>query len=136
VEDILRVALRVAGRIASDEALPPEDLAALASLPARLAGLEEPGEDGVAPGAPVVAQVFVDASGHRVLSTATGAIEPAVMIVREPGTGRLLVAVGAHVAHHELVEARGRETTAMVARDGTFAAPPRAPYTSAFRIVR
>ena len=98
--------------------------------------VEEPGDDGVAPGGPVVAQVFVDASGHRVLSTATGAIEPAIMIVREPGTGRLVVAVGAHVAHHELVEARGRETTTRVARDGTFVSPTRAPYTSAFRTVR
>lgn len=136
VEDILRVALRIAARTSNDEALPAEDLAALASLPARLASLEEPGDDGVAPGGPVVAQVFVDASGHRVLSTATGAIEPAIMIVREPGTGRLVVAVGAHVAHHELVEARGRETTTRVARDGPYVSPPRAPYTSAFRAVR
>ena len=136
VEDILRVAMRVAARTASDEVLPAEDLAALASLPARLASLEEPGDDGVAPGASVVAQVFVDASGHRVLSTATGAIEPALMVVREPATGRLVVAVGAHVAHHELVEARGRETTTMVGHDGSFASPARAPYTSAFRIVR
>ena len=130
VHDILRVALRVATREANDEALSPEDLAALASLPARLASLEEPGEDGVVPGGPVIAEVFVDASGHRVLSTATGPIEPAVMIVREPGTGRLVVAVGAHVAHHELVEARGRQTTVMSAL------PPRASYTSAFRLVR
>ena len=136
VEDILRVALRVATRTASDEALPAEDLAALASLPARLASLEEPGDDGVTPGGPVVAEVFVDASGHRVLSTATGAIEPAVMIVREPGTGRLVVAVGAHIAHHDLVEARGRETTTMMSRDGTFAPPARGAYTTAFRIVR
>lgn len=134
VDDILRVALRVATRTSNDEALAPEDLTALASLPARLASLEEPSEDGVAPGGPVIAEVFVDASGHRVLSTATGAIEPAVMIVREPGSGRLVMAVGAHVAHHELVEARSRQTIEMIAREGV--ALPRAPYTSAFRLVR
>jgi hypothetical protein len=134
VDDILRVALRVATRTANDEALPAEDLAALASLPARLASLEEPGDDGVVPGGPVVAEVFVDASGHRVLSTATGAIEPVVMIVREPGTGRLVTAVGAHVAHHELVEARGRQTSEVTARDT--AGLPRASYTGSFRTVR
>ncbi len=84
----------------------------------------------------MIAEVFVDASGHRALSTATGAIEPAVMIVREPGTGRLVMAVGAHVAHHELIEARGQQTTEMLARDGTLVSPVRAPYTAAFRIVR
>jgi hypothetical protein len=140
VEDILRIALRVATRTANDETLPAEDLTALASLPARLANLEEPGEGGVAVGGPVVAEVFVDASGHRVLSTATGAIEPAAMIVREPGTGRLVMAVGAHVAHHELVEARGQQTrqiAELVAREGApLASLVRAPYTSAFRTVR
>lgn len=128
VDDILRVALRVATRAANDEALPAEDLTALASLPARLASLDEPGEESSS--RPLVAEVFVDASGHRVLSTATGAVEPALMIVREPGTGRLLVAVGAHVAHHEMVEARGRP------RSDTTTLPPRAPYTEAFRVVR
>jgi hypothetical protein len=130
VDDILRVALRIATREANDEALPPEDLAALASLPARLASLEEPSEEGVVRGGPVIAEVFVDASGHRVLSTAAGAIEPAVMIVREPATGRLVMALGAHVAHHELVEARGQKPTA------TTSFPPRAPYTAAFRVAR
>ena len=127
VDDILRVAMRVATRTANDEALAAEDLAALASLPARFARLEEPGEDGVAPMVPVVAEVFVDAAGHRVLSTATGPIEPAVMIVREPGTGRLVMAVGAHVAHHELVEARGqRRPPTMTAAGRRARGPPRA----------
>jgi hypothetical protein len=132
LDDILRLALRVATRAANDEALAPEELAALASLPARLASLEDPGEDGVAPGGPVVAEVFVDASGHRVLRAATGAIEQAVMIVREPGTGRLVLAVGAHVAHHELVEARGSRTTDLAHETS----PPRGPYTTLFRLVR
>jgi hypothetical protein len=138
VDDLLRAALRVASRQVNDEALNAEDLAVLASLPARLARLEESENEMV----PVVAEVFADPRGERVLSSATGSVEPALMIVREPGTGRLLLAVGAHVAHHELVEARGERST-----DATYRSrfrgeaqekpptPPRAVYTSAFRVV-
>jgi hypothetical protein len=142
VDDILRVALRVASRTANDDALPAEDLAALASLPARLARLEEPGEDGVLPMVPVVAEVFTDTAGDRSLTSATGAIEPAVMIVREPGAGRLVIAVGAHVAHHERIEPRAAQRPGRNGVDATSRevadkpAPARAPYTSAFRMVR
>jgi hypothetical protein len=138
VDDILRVAMRVASRSANDDALPTEDLAALASLPARLARLEEPGEDGVVPMVPVVAEVFTDTAGNRVLTSAAGVIEPAVMIVREPGTGRFVVAVGAHVAHHELLEPRTpkRSTDTTYREGGDRSAAPRAGYTAAFRMVR
>jgi hypothetical protein len=140
VEDILRVALRVAIREANDEALSAEDTSALASMPARLARLEE-GSGAVVP---VVAELVVDAAGDRVLSTATGAIEAAATIVREPGTGRLLLAVGAHVAQHELVEPRGQRSNdashrARILREGGANganAPPRSAYTAAFRMVR
>jgi hypothetical protein len=111
VDDMLRVTLRVATRGANDEALSSEDLAALASLPARFGRLEDPGDDGGAAMVPLVAELYVDAAADRVLSTATGLVEPAVMVVREPATGRLMVAVGAHVGHRELVEARGQRST-------------------------
>ena len=117
VEDILRVALRIATHMANDEALAAEDLAALASLPARLASLEEPGTTASCRACRSWPRSSRTPPAHRVLSTATGPIEPAVMIVREPGTGRLFMAVGAHVAHHDLVEARGRQTTEMIARE-------------------
>lgn len=162
VEDILRVALRIAVREANDEALLAEDVSALASMPARLARLEEGGEVASRSMVPVVAEVVVDAAGDRSLSSATGIIEPAVTIVREPGTGRLLLAVGAHVAHHELIERRGQRSTdashrARLLREAPESArvPPlagpaggaggeeaaelslsRSPYTSAFRVVR
>jgi hypothetical protein len=146
VEDILRVALRIASRTANDEALPPEDLAALASLPARLARLEEPGDDGIVPAVPVVAEVFTDTTHDRVLATATGPLERAVMIVREPGSGRLLVAVGAHIAHHEIVVARRPEHGTEHGpehglhqpeqSEGEHGGERRAPYTSVFRMVR
>jgi len=111
VEDMLRAALRVSTRGANDEALSSEDLAALASLPARFGRLEDPGADGAPAMVPLVAEVYVDAAADRVLSTATGFVEPVVMVAREPATGRLVLAVGAHVAHRELVEARGQRST-------------------------
>ncbi len=104
-------------------------------MPARLARLEEGGSAVV----PVVAEIVVDAAGDRSLSTATGMIESGATIVREPGTGRLVLAVGAHVAHHELIEPRGKRTTDATRRirvqpmtkDDT-----RSAYTGGFRMVR
>ncbi len=133
VEDLLRLALRVAEREVNGEALPPEDAAALASVPARLARLED------ATGAlvPVVAELVTDTAGDRTLSTATGGVESAVTVVQEPGTDRLLLAVGAHIAHHELVEPRAIRTTDASLRVRILrqdASPlARAPYTAAFR---
>ncbi|MDB4934497.1 MAG: hypothetical protein JWP87_1469 [Labilithrix sp.] len=129
VEDILRVAMRVASRTADDEAISAEDTAALASMPARFARLEEAaeGEGAAHRKVPLFAEVFVDASGEHVLFSAAGLVEPVVMIVREPSTGRLVVAVGAHVAHHEVVEPRGKAVV-----DGTTL--PRGAYVSTFRI--
>jgi hypothetical protein len=144
VEDILRTALRISVRQANDEAVAAEDVSALASIPARLLRLEE--ESGAV--VPVVAELVVDASGDRSLSSATGVIESAATIVRESGSGRLLLAVGAHVAHHELVEPRGKRSTDASHRErlrraagapsfGRAASGPgRGVYTMAFRMVR
>ena len=87
-----------------------EDIAALASLPARFARLEDPGDEGAAAMVPLVAELYVDAAADRVVSTATGPVEVAVVVAREPGTGRLVLAVGAHVAHRELVEPRAQRS--------------------------
>jgi hypothetical protein len=111
VDDLLRTSLRVASRGPNDEALSTEDLAALASLPARLARLEDPGGDDAAAVVPLVAELYVDAAADRVVSTATGLVEPIAMVAREPATGRLVLAVGAHVAHRELVETRSQRST-------------------------
>ena len=110
VDDMLRASLRAASRGANEEALTSEDMAALASLPARFGRLEDPGDDGAPSMVPLVAELYVDAVADRVVSTATGLVERAVMVAREPGTGRLVLAVGAHVAHRELVEPRGQRS--------------------------
>lgn len=145
VEDMLRLAMRVASRHVNDDAVTAEDAAALASFPARLARLEEQADE--AGQVPVVAELMVEGSADRVLSTATGLVEQAVTVAREPGTGRLVLAVGAHVAHHELVEPRAQKSTDASHRarfredrDASAprkaAAPARGAYTSTFRMVR
>jgi hypothetical protein len=140
--------MRIASHEADDEPLATEDVTALASLPARFARLEEQAEDGGAM-VPLVAEIMVDAAGEQVLSSATGGIERAVTVVREPGTGRLLLAVGAHIAHHELVEPRAQRSTdathrqrlrEVVRHRGGPPNPPKAAglargaYTAAFRM--
>jgi hypothetical protein len=118
VEELMRGALRVAEHEVNDEALDDVDRAALASMPARLATLEV---DAPTVGASVV--VASDGAG-RVLVSQADLVEPLARIVREPGSGRLVVAVAAHVAHEEGRAARGAP--------GPWART-RAPWTSAFR---
>lgn len=100
VEDVLRGALKGAERHAGDEALTAEEAAAIASLPARIAKLEADASEAVGP---VIAVVYSDAPSRRLLATATGPIEPALMLARDPTRDEPLLVVGAHLAHHEVV---------------------------------
>lgn len=138
VDDLLRGALRVAIKEANDEPLDDADVADLAAMPARLASLDgESAEEGGAM-VPMVATVHVDLRGGRALTSATGHVEPALVVVREPRTGRVVLAAAGHVAHHELVEPIAQRTTdaALRARLRASPAPPRASYVTTFRQVR
>ena len=78
---------------------------------------------------PLVAELYVDGAADRVVSTATSLVEPIAMVAREPVTGRLVLAVGAHVGHRELVEPRGQRSTdtsyrAKIRGEGAPAPPP------------
>ncbi len=100
IEDILRIALRGAERHASDEPLTAEEATALASVPARIAKVEDDaGPDVVGP---VAAVIHSDPASGRVLVSATGLFEPVLLLAREPGREEPLLVVGAHLAHHEL----------------------------------
>ncbi|MBX3209951.1 MAG: DUF3160 domain-containing protein [Labilithrix sp.] len=159
VEDLLRAALKGAERNASDEALSAEEAAALASLPARIAKLEDDASEEVGP---VVAVVYSDPKSRRLLATATGDLEPALMLARDPTRDEPVLVVGAHLAHHEIVEGfdrppgvlhavrpaltdaawrarrTGRPTSASAAATGAGlpTAPARAPWTASFRWTR
>lgn len=128
VDDMLRVALRAAEHHVSDEALSPEDTAPLASLPARFVRLE-----GRAPADPVVAAMASDPGGERVLVTATGAFEAVLLVVRDAAKEDAVLAVGVHLAHHEVVAAPPAVTDAAwrATLEGTTARPA---WTDAFRL--
>ncbi|MDP9033636.1 MAG: DUF3160 domain-containing protein [Myxococcota bacterium] len=104
VDDILWTAFGAAVYETIDETVPPGVAAALAGLPARLGALEavlaEAGEADV----PIAADVHTDLLSGQTLEEATGQIEEAWMVVREPGTHWLWLAVGASIPHYESVQ--------------------------------
>ena len=136
LEDVLWLAMRVSSRAAADKPLQAEDEALLASLPARLANLEADAPD--EPG-PVLVPVHADPISGVMLVSATGAIEPVLQVVREPGTSRSILAVGAHTTHREMVE---RTRGGMEPTDGAWRArlkaepPPPSSWTASFRAAR
>jgi hypothetical protein len=134
-EDIVKLALHVAERAARDEPTSAEETSALAAIPSRIAALETDAADD---GGPYAAVIHGDPASNRALVSSSGAIEPAVFLMREAGTGRLVVAVGAHVAHFEAIERtdQGEGAAAVFERrikDGRVA---HASWTEGFRLAR
>jgi hypothetical protein len=136
LEDVLWLAMRVSSRAAADKPVLPEDAALLASLPARMANLEADAPD--EPG-PVAVAVHADPVSGGLLVSGTGLIEPVLYVVRDPGTGKRILAAGAHVTHREVVErSRGGMEPTDAAWRARFKAepPPPASWTTAFRVAR
>lgn len=101
-EDIVKIALRVAERTARDGVLAADDSTALAAIPSRMAALELDAAD---EGGPYVAVI---PRGSRIDPRAPSA-RPVRSRLRSCSlargfTRRLVLAVGAHVAHFEAVE--------------------------------
>lgn len=111
VEDLLAVALGIALRQANDEPLSPQEVASLAAFPARIAGLEARVALTGAADTPLVADVHADLAPARVLEEATGAVDEIFLVVTEPRTRRLVLAVGASIPHYELVEPAAQRLT-------------------------
>ena len=107
VNDLLWDALGMATHEASDQPVPPDCAARMATLPARLRALEAVLEPAGAADVPLVTDVHEDLPSARVLEEAIGRVEQAWMIVREPGTHRLWLAFGAALPHAELVQPAG-----------------------------
>jgi hypothetical protein len=104
VDDLLRTALEVAVDEALDRAIPAATIAALAGFPARLRALEGTLAASGAVDVPLCVDVHTDRPSGRVLEEALGPIEELWMIVREPETHRLWLAVGATIPRHEVVQ--------------------------------
>jgi hypothetical protein len=107
VNDLLWDALGMATHEASDQPVPPDCAARVATLPARLRALEAVLEPAGAADVSLVTDVHEDLPSARVLEEAIGRVEQAWMIVREPGTHRLWLAFGAALPHAELVQPAG-----------------------------
>lgn len=103
--DLLRACLAVALREANDEPLEAEQAQALAEMPARLADLEARLTPSRGDARALVVDVHEDRAGGRVLEIATGLVDEMYLVVREPRTGRLVLAVGGSLAAHEWAEA-------------------------------
>jgi hypothetical protein len=104
VDDLLWTALGAAVYEAADDPLPPPLEAALAAFPARLCAVEAALADAGAADVPLAVAVHVDVASALALEEATGRIEESWMIMRQPGTHRLWLALGASIPHHELVQ--------------------------------
>jgi hypothetical protein len=108
VQELLWEALGVAVHEATDQAFPSDLVAAMATFPARLRALEAAlGETGGA-AVPIAVDVHADVTSGRVLEEALGFVQEAWMIMREPGSHREWLAIGASVPHVEIVEAMAR----------------------------
>jgi hypothetical protein len=125
-QELLWEALGVAVHEASDQPVPPEMVAALAGFPGRLRALEaalgSPGGADV----PLVVDVHTDVTSAAALEEATGHIEELWVVMREPGTHRQWLALGASLPHVELSQpmATRLSDTSWGARLGQDEPPP------------
>jgi hypothetical protein len=116
VDDLLWTALGAAVYETADEPLPAMLSANLAAFPARMRALDVALEGTGAAEVPLAVDVHVDVPSGRILEEATGRIEELWMVMREPGTHVLWLALGASIPHHELVQSASRRTSDSVWR--------------------
>ncbi len=136
VDDLLWTALGAAVYETADESLPPRLEAALSTFPGRLLALEAALAEVGAADVPLTVGVHLDTSSSRVLEQATGRVDEAWIVMREPSTHRLWLGLGASIPHHELVEpASGRQSdTAWRTRLQVDGEPPPGPLERAYSI--
>jgi hypothetical protein len=108
VDDLLWTSLGAAVYEAADAPMPDTLAGALAGFPDRIRGLEAALAESRSVDVPLVADVHFDVASGRVLEEATGRIEEAWIVVREPGTHREWLAIGASIPHDELVQPASR----------------------------
>jgi hypothetical protein len=134
VDDLLTAALAVALREANDEPLTSAEAEALASIPARIASLEARVAATGSADVPMAIDVHTDLAPARALEEATGDVDEIYMVLAEPKTHALVLAVGAAVSHYELVQpaALRLTDTSWRARLQSGNAPPRDAFTSSY----
>jgi Protein of unknown function (DUF3160) len=134
VDEILTAALAVALREANDETPTQSESDALAAIPARIAALEARVAPTGGADVPMAIDVHTDLAPARALEEATGDVDEIYMVLVEPKTHRLVLAVGAAVSHYELVQPAALRLTdaAWRARLHSSNVPPRDAFTSSY----
>jgi hypothetical protein len=134
-EDIVKIALQASARQTRDEPFTAEETTALGAIPSRIALLET---NAAVEGGPHAAVIHSDPSSNRALVSASGAIEPALLLLRDPGTTRIVLAVGAHLTHFEAVERTDQLEGAagLLERRIKEGKMTRASWTEGFRLAR
>jgi hypothetical protein len=137
-EKLLADALDAARRQASDEPLSAEERAAMSTFPARLAALEQALVGCHGADASMAFDVHTDGPAGRVLIEATGDLDDLYAVVREPGSGRAVLAVGSVATHYELTSPIGERPSDVVWRARLHAATPpeRAAFTRGYVALR
>ncbi len=135
-EDLMRTALAAAVMETNDAAMSVELQADLAYFPTLLAEWEAWLGKTHDASLELSTDLHTDLSGARVVTLATGPLEALHTIIREPESGRLIHAVGAHWPVYEMAQPatlRLSDTT-WRARLAVGSAPPRFAFTAAFRV--
>jgi hypothetical protein len=104
IEQVLAASLAIASREANDEPLARAEAAALAELPARLAAIDAALGASHADLVSMVTDVHTDLGPGLALEEATGELDDLYVAMREPRTGRIVLAVGASLPHYELTQ--------------------------------
>ena len=82
----------------------------------------------------LIADVHTDLGAGRVLEEATGLLQDVLMVLPEPGTQRMLLVVGAGIAHYEFLQpaAERLSDTAWRAKLASSPAPARDAFSRAY----
>jgi hypothetical protein len=133
-ERLLADAFAIAQREADDLPLAADEREAILTFPARLAALEDALVPSHAADASLAVDVHTDLGSSRALVEACGDLDEVFLAVREPQTGRIVLAVGATSSHYEFTESpRDRPTdTTWRARLHGASPPARADFTRAY----
>ena len=111
VGDLLSTAFTVALQEIADRPLSPAALASMEAFPSRLSALEAALADAGEADVPLAIDVHTDEGSARTLEECLGRVEEAWIAVREPGTHRLWLAIGASIPHHETVQPASQRLT-------------------------
>jgi hypothetical protein len=135
-EELLRTSLAAAIAETNDTAFPQQLQADLAYFPTALAEWEAWLGKTNDPMLELSADIHTDLQGARVVTLATGPLEALHTIIREPDTGRMIHAVGAHWPVYELAQPATLRLSDVTwrARLGAGSTPPRFAFTTGFRV--